>query len=236
MPSNFAYPLGYLAAKRAVEAGRGAFFQSQSFDLPKRTSTILAGDDLVPQFGYVGADYRSLRVLLLGINPGNGPKRANDRSQGDKQMMPALHRFSEIRSPESFLEAQSAYKCVCQSWAVWGRHCDELLTNAGLSIDQIAYSNCLPWRTASESAFGRSTEKQAARLYAIPLVEELEPRIIIAVGKKAATILGHATITMPSTVVWNRAQALTKSVDEERRDATAKFCVLLEASRRDSAA
>jgi hypothetical protein len=235
MPSNLAYPLGYLAAKRAVEEGRGAFFRSQSFDLPKRTSTILAGDDLVPQFGYVGADYHSLRALLLGINPGNGPKRANDRSPGDKQMMPALHRFSEIQSPQSFLEAQSAYKRVCQSWAVWGRHCAELLTKAGLSIDQIAYSNCLPWRTASESAFGSFTAERAATLYAIPLVEELQPRIIIAVGKKAATILDYATIAMPSTVVWNRAQALTRSVDEERRDATAQFCALIEASRRDSA-
>jgi hypothetical protein len=150
-------------------------------------------------------------------------------------MMPALHRFAEIRSPQSFLEAQSAYKCVCQSWAVWGRHCAELLTNTGLSIDEIAYSNCLPWRTASESAFDSSTTERAARLYAIPLVEELQPRIIIALGKKAATILGYATITMPSTVVWNRAQALTKSVDEERRNATAQFCALLEASRRDSA-
>ena len=229
------YPLGYLAAKRVVEAGRAAFFRSPSFDLPVRTSTILAEDDCVPQFGYVGTDFHALRVLLLGINPGDGAKDANARSAGDEQMMPALHRFAKFPSPQSFLAAQNAYKGVCRSWHVWGRHCDELLKKAGLSIDQIAYSNCLPWRTASKSAFGDSIAERASRLYAIPLIEELKPRIIVAVGKKAGTILGYATNIMPPMVVWNRAQALTESVEKDRQAATARFCALLEEIRRDNA-
>lgn len=231
MPSSLNHPLGYRVAKRALEVGRGGFFPSLSFDLPIRKSTILAADDLIPQFGYVGIDYQPLRVLLLGINPGNGPEKAQSRSRGDVQMMPALHRFFELRSSQAFLDAQNAYKGVCQSWAVWGQHCAELLVNNHLSIEQIAYSNCLPWRTESQSAFDDSIAERAAELYAVPLIEELKPKIIVAVGKKAAKILGYAVIAMPPTVVWNRARSLTESVDKERRAAAAHFRELLEANR-----
>ena len=235
MPSDLSHPLGYLAAKRVLQVGRGAFFQSQALDLPIRASTLLAADDLIPQFGYVGANFHPLRILLLGINPGNGPVNAKSRSPGDIQMMPAHYRFFEVGSPQSFREAQSAYKGVCQSWAVWGRHCAELLTNNHLSIDQIAYSNCLPWRTASQSAFDESIAERAAQLYAVPLIEELKPKIIVAVGKKAAKILGYANTAMPPTVVWNRAQALTEAVGRERQAAAAQFRELLEAHRREIA-
>ena len=231
MPSNLNHPLGYLAAKRALEVGRVGFFPSPLFDLPVRTSTILAGDDLIPQFGYVGTNYQPLRVLLLGINPGNGPEKAKARSAGDVQMMPAHHRFVEVRSARAFLDAQNAYKSVCQSWAVWGHHCAELLANNHLSIEQIAYSNCLPWRTASQSAFDDSIAARAAELYAIPLIEELKPKIIVAVGKKAAKILGYAAITLPPTVVWNRARSLTESVAKERQAAATHFRELVEANR-----
>ncbi len=52
-----AQPLGYNSARNAVKAGRAAFFTGPDADLPANRSALLAGDDMTPQFGYVGANY-----------------------------------------------------------------------------------------------------------------------------------------------------------------------------------
>jgi hypothetical protein len=113
MPPTQTEPLGYLAAKHAVEAGRAAFFDTETFDLPKRRSQ----DDLVPQFGFVGSQYPACRVLLLGINPGND--KNEEPSAKDKVLISASRSFAEHPTLESFLKAQSAYRATCQSWSVW---------------------------------------------------------------------------------------------------------------------
>jgi hypothetical protein len=207
-------PLGFGAAMGVLECGRAAFFGSESADLPKRSQPAIMSDDLVPQFGYVGPQYPATRVLMLGINPGNGPDKI--RSASDELLLGALRRFVADRTVESFLEAQRAYRQVCRSWPVWKRHCAAVIGAGKLSLDDIAYSNCLPWRTASEAAFADSVAERAARLYAYPLIDELQPRIVVALGKKAARILSLGDRTMTELVVWNRAQAATRAVLEER--------------------
>jgi hypothetical protein len=59
-------------------------------------------------------------------------------------------------------------------------------------FDEIAYSNCLPWRTASESGFEDCVARSAVELYVQPLIEELKPAAIVAMGKRAASILALA--------------------------------------------
>ena len=143
--------------------------------------------------------------------------------------MPALHKFAAERTPQSFEAAQIAYRSVCEGWAVWGRQCYELLRAGDVDMDEVAFTNALPWRTASQSAFGKSIARRAAELYARPVVDELQPRIIVAVGKKAADILEYAGLMSPSVVVWSRAQALQPHVVAEREAATRKFTNLLRA-------
>ena len=65
-------PPGYKTAKVVLKLGRQAFFDTATADLPTGRSIILRQDDLTPQFGYVGERYPRTRVLVLGINPGNG--------------------------------------------------------------------------------------------------------------------------------------------------------------------
>ena len=218
-------PLGYAAARRTVELGRAAFFSSSTEDLPIAGSEQIAFDDLLPQFGYVGARYEKCRILLLGINPGNGPR--NERSAGDISAMPALHKFSAERTPEAFREAQTAYRAVCEGWAIWGRQCYELLRNTGIGMEDVAFTNALPWRTASQSAFKKQIALRAAELYVKPFVLELKPRIIVAVGKKAAEILDYAGLLSDIVVVWNRAQALQPQVVADREAARRKLVKLL---------
>ena len=217
MTSKYDLPLGYKSAKDAIALGRSAFLDSVTSDLPHNRSALVASDDLIPQFGYVGTQFDQSRVLLLGINPGNG----NDlvRSRQDNTMMPALHRFAADVSITSFIQAQKAYKSVCQSWPIWRRHCSEVIGAGKLSFEDIAYSNALPWRTASESNFDDAVGKKAAKNYVYPLIEELQPRVIIAMGKKAARIIGLGGKSFPNLIVWNRAQVATSSVQRERTTA-----------------
>ena len=208
---------GFNAARRAVEVGRAAFFGSVSSDLPAGRSPEIEANDLVPQFGFVGPGFASSRILLLGINPGNGP---NDvETSADAAMLPALRAFFARPSLENFLKAQDAYRSVCESWAIWGNHCAAILGAANLAAGDIAYSNCLPWRTASKAAFSTRVAERTASLYAGPLVMELAPSVIIAAGKKAMSVLELAQIELPRVIVWNRAQALTPAVAKEREAA-----------------
>jgi hypothetical protein len=218
-------PLGYSSALGALELGRAAFFPPRYEDLPTANSPQIAADDLLPQFGYVGTKYTARRILLLGINPGNGPR--NKRSEGDQTAMPALHKFATEKTPQTFHAAQIAYRSVCEGWAVWGRQCDEFLRAAGVGMDEVAFTNALPWRTASQSAFRKPIARRAADLYVRPVVTELQPRIIVAVGKRSADMLEYAGLMSPSVVVWNRAQALQPHVVAEREAATRKFITLL---------
>ena len=210
---------------QTVELGRPAFFSHATEDIPIAKSEQIAADDLLPQFGYVGSRYESRRVLLIGINPGNGHREK--RSSGDRTAMPALLEFVMQRTPASFHAAQQAYREVCQGWAVWGRQCDELLSAGGLGMEDIAFTNGLPWRTASQSAFSKGIARKAAQLYVAPIVRELQPKVIVAVGKKAAKMLEYAGLLSESVVVWNRAQALRPSVTAEREAAAKKFSVLI---------
>jgi hypothetical protein len=225
MPSIQPLPLGLRSAARVLAAGRASFFGSADADLPQNRSTLIAQDDLLPQFGYVGSRYAEARVLLLGINPGNGP--ADKRTRGDEIAMPALQRFVQYGSAASFLASQHAYQKVCESWPMWRRHCSEVIGAGLLSMSEVSYSNCLPWRTASESGFTEAVAERAAKLYAYPLIDELEPQVVIAMGKRAAGILALGGRSFTNLVVWNRAQAATLPVLKERAAAAANILRVL---------
>jgi len=219
-------PLGYHAARRALDLGRAAFFGGHEIDLPTDRSPLLRNDDLTPQFGYVGRLFQGTRVLLLGINPGNGPEREK-RSGTDERMMPALIRFAENPTIEAFIAAQIAYQSERENWHIWKRHCKEVIGAGRLSLDEIAYSNCLPWRSESKSAFSDAVAQKAAVLYAYPLIEELRPSLIIAMGKRVTQILHLVEGELPPVITWNRAQAATVAVLQDRAAAAGNIFAML---------
>jgi hypothetical protein len=218
--------LGYRTAQSVISLGRAAFFGDELADVPRNRSPLIQQDDMLPQFGYVGQRYAQKRVLFLGINPGNGPD--SDRNDGDARMMPILARFAQDPSPEHFLQAQRAYQDVCAGWPVWRNHCAQIMGAGKLALDEIAYSNCLPWRTESDSDFDDSVAERAASLYAHPLIEELRPSVVICLGKRAGSIVRMAGEDhLPPVIVWNRAQAPTPAVVADRKRAAAEVFALL---------
>lgn len=221
MPPSVMSPLGYRAALSALEKGRSEFFGGAEVDLPESRSAEIAKDDLIPQFGFVGSSFARTRVLLIGINPGNGPD--GKRTAGDEIAMPVLRRFFEERSEVSFSMSQHAYKGVCESWPMWRRHCSEVIGAGRLLMDEVAYTNCLPWRTNSKSTFSDDVGRRAAQSYAYPLIDELNPKVIIALGKRAASILKLGGRDFEDLIVWNRAQAATKEVIADRTATAARI-------------
>jgi uracil-DNA glycosylase len=136
-------------------------------------------------------------------------------------MMPHLERFAADPTEANFAKAQDAYKQACQTWYIWGRACNELLSAANISIEDVAFSNALPWRTKSEARFSRAVERATAENYVKPLLLDLQPRILVAVGKKVQRMIADAG--MAPSVTWNRARALTQPVRAEREHACRLF-------------
>jgi len=222
--------LGFSTAKAILSLGRSSFFLEND-DLPQGRSELLQRDDLIPSFGFVGSNYDQTRVLLLGINPGNGP-RDDRRTPGDERMMPALHAFAELPTIENFKSATEAYKAECWHWPIWKRHCAEVIGSGKLSLDEITYSNCLPWRTASKSGFSEIVAARAATLYVKPLLDELKPRLVVALGKRAGAIVQTIETKPAQVLIWNRAQAATLQVRQERADTARKILTTLDRDHR----
>lgn len=227
-------PLGFHAARRVIELGRSAFFEARRLDAPKAETPQIAADDQLPQFGFVGPRFSERRVLFLGINPGNGPRSV--RNAGDERTMPTLEAFAANPTPETFQRTQNAYREVCEQWRMWGHECSELLQAVGLSIDEVGFTNVLPWRTASTSQFHKSVSRKTASLYVGPYLEELQPRLIVAVGKKANEALEFLSRPMAEVVVWNRARAPTAQVVAEREAASMRLVELLQQAKHGAAA
>jgi hypothetical protein len=135
-------------------------------------------------------------------------------------MMPAIHRFAQSPTEQNYAQATRAYLSECQKWHVWKRHCAEVIGAGKLSFEQIAYSNCLPWRTASESDFSHDVARKTAELYVRPHIEELNPCLIVAMGKtRVPSILEMTGLSLPKVIIWNRSQAPTEAAKRERANA-----------------
>jgi hypothetical protein len=129
--------LGFQSARRIVRIGRATFFGTEAADSPGGRSPLLQEHDLIPQFGFVGDAYCEKRVLILGINPGNGPKD-DMPTPADARMMPMLQAFAREPSEQTFSRVSMVYMAECQRWPVWKNNCREILGAGGLSFSHIA--------------------------------------------------------------------------------------------------
>lgn len=215
--------MGFDAARRVVQAGRGAFFPTQDADLPIRQSSILRQDDQIPQLGFVGANYAAHRVLLLSINPGNGGNKQN-RIPEDEKMMPAMYAFAREPTEQNFVAASRAYQTGFESWGPRLLRCPELFGPGKLSASDVAYATCLPWRTGSKPPFTDDVMKKAATLFLRPLIADLAPAIIVAMGKEdVPKFLQMTGLPIPKLILWNRSQAATPAALAERKAAAARI-------------
>lgn len=214
--------MGFDAARRVVQAGRGAFFRTPDADLPVRQSSILRQDDLIPQLGFVGANYQAHRILLLGINPGNGGNNQK-RNPADDKMMPAMYAFVREPTEQNFVAASRAYQTGFETWGPRLLRCPELFGPGKLAVSDVAYATCLPWRTGSKPPFTDDVMQKAATLFLRPLIEELAPAKIVAMGKTDVPKFLQMTGLHIPFILWNRSQAATPTALDERKAAAERI-------------
>jgi hypothetical protein len=63
----------------------------------------------------------------------------------------------------------------------------------------------------------------------MPLLLELAPQVVIALGKRAASILAMTGGPIKNLIVWNRAQAATARVKSDRAEAASRIFAALSA-------
>jgi len=208
-----------------LKGGRGLLFGSADAALPPRTSKVIAGDDLIPQFGFVGRDYESRRILIIGINPGNGPD--GSRTLSDDEMMPALHRFVAEPTEVTYEAASLAQAKAFPNWLA-SKEIGPILEAEGLTTNDVAYANASPYRAGNgeaKDAFPNQRRiRAAADAWLSPLLRALMPRVVLAHGQVAANVLVHCTFpTVP--IVYNRNRNL-----RARSAANAEFVTRLRAA------
>jgi hypothetical protein len=208
----------FQVAKALLIAGRGHLFESPTKDIPHASSDIIAKDDLIPQLGFVGSTYEVRRILVLGINPGNGPRAS--RSAADAQMMPALYAFVSNPEEVTYAAAMQAQMDAFPNWLA-SKEIGPILENEGVARNEIAYANASPYRAGkgdAKDAFpSKARERLAAIGWVLPLLTALTPKIIIAHGKKAADVIQHCDF-QAKILVYNR-----NHIQVLRSEANTKF-------------
>ena len=133
----------------------------------------------LPQPGYIGSNYRSAGVLLIGQNPGISPGRFNvqDREYADAQV--ALRDEANARSLATF---KAILDKIVPTWPV-ARHFP--LAECGLSLDDIAYINVVRCRTEGNHAPSVKITRACIDNHLRRWLTWLQPRVVVCIGKWA---------------------------------------------------
>lgn len=167
------------AALRAVRLSRGDIFGSADEQLPIGEP----GDALISMVGFVGCDYRPGGTLLLGINPGGGGD-TYVRTAQDARLLPMIISLREGEATPAALAAMfDQYAASMRTWNLW-RIAGPVLDACGARQSEVAYLNWCPFRTRADKMPFAYAMRRARQTYLAPLVDQLAPGRIIALGKK----------------------------------------------------
>lgn len=150
----------------------------------------LQDDAAIPFLGFCGGDYRRGGCVLLAINPGGGGDAYTQRTPQDQKLIPLIQQFtsSDDSSVVASFDAMSAnYSALAQSWNLW-RILKPTIEACGFTIDQVCYLNCFPYRTAKDAKPAAYVLSKAWQNIIVPLLGELDPSILVALGKKAGSV------------------------------------------------
>lgn len=134
----------------------------------------------LPQPGYIGSKYLKSRILLIGQNPGVSP----DYRQGpDKEYSSLLVALRDNPTTDNYSELNAFLSHDIQTWPVHGSYFP--LSESGLTLDDIAYFNLVRCRTEENSAPGKLLVQNCVQNHACSWINELDPRVIVCIGKWA---------------------------------------------------
>ena len=175
--------------QRCVRIEREAIFGPD--DAEKWLPKYLNEDASTMFAGYVGPRYVPGKgIVLVAINPGGGRDSYSRRTPEDERFYPLLQKFKTAdrsNAQKAFEDINDRFKGMVQRWNIW-RIIEPTLDAAGLSLEQVAYVNLVPYRTRGDKTPPVSARKSAFERIVEPMFKILDPKAIVALGKKAGTI------------------------------------------------
>jgi hypothetical protein len=145
-------------------------------------------DATIPQIGFVGRDYQPGGDVLLGINPGGGGD-AYTRTVEDSLLLPMIEALRKGEaSPDAMAMAFAQYAANMRTWNLW-RIVEPTLNACGRNQSEVAYLNWCPFRTRNDAMPHAPSMRRCREAYLAPLLAELAPTRVIALGKKAGCYL-----------------------------------------------
>lgn len=172
---------------------------------PDRLACNQPADAHVPAPGWVGKHYRAGSAVLVGINPGGGTKAYVEPRPEDRDLYTLLRRF---RAAQDASAVRESFDDLCDGWITIQstrhnirRPISLILDALGLTVQDIAFLNLVPFRTADDKTPPVDVIRYCWAVAAGPQLAALKPGRVIFLGKKAAdafhrldTSLGTARI------------------------------------------
>ena len=145
---------------------------------------ILRDDHLnLPQPGYIGSNYESTRVLLVGENPA-----ISDDAVEDRTFAKALAAVRDTPSRRTMSELKQIQDKTMPYWDIVRDYFP--LDESGLQLDDIAYINvvrCRMRKRPNGDYFRPSTKIKNAcvKNHFVGWLDWLRPRVVVCIGKWA---------------------------------------------------
>ena len=166
----------------------------------------------VPQPGYIGSNYRKVRVLLVGQNPATPKSLAAE----DLPYTTALRALRNEPTIQRYKELRTVLRTFIPQWPVQNNHFP--LTESGLTLDDIAYCNIVRCRTTGDSKPGVILTKQCLNEHFARWLNLLNPKVVVFIGKWAwrqgCSVVGAKDI--PCSFI-NRQRSLSTTERAENR-------------------
>ena len=142
--------------------------------------------------GYVGTNYEpGVGIVLLAVNPGGGGDAYRTRTPEDEVFAPLLAEFKAADHPgvmESFERIMATFPRMVEGWNLQ-RILRPTLEAAGVTIEEVAFMNVVPYRTRNDRLPPVAAARTAWQRIVDPCLRILAPRAVVAMGKKAGNLV-----------------------------------------------
>lgn len=163
-----------------------ALERSQIFDDNRLEPITAVNHAQIPAPGWVGSHWAE-GTLLVAINPGGGGDAYKVNPTDDR----LYNKFRELRDAKGENAQASAMHQMSEDWIdiqkshnIW-RLISAVLHATGENFNEIAYINIVPFRTREDKLPRKAELARSWTLASKRQVDALQPKRIIALGKKA---------------------------------------------------
>lgn len=195
-------------SRKLVAISRAEIFGTAE---PQSRPVNLEADAALMFPGYVGSRYEPGGAVLLAINPGGGEAAYKERTPADERFYPLMEAFQWC-TPDALL---ARYEAMNAGWAssmrTWNlrRIVEPVLDALDCTVERVAVLNAVPYRTREDRLPSAYARRQAWARVTEPLLQVLEPGIIVALGQKAGDVLDRQYREMARTFTVQRSNGDT---------------------------